>query len=232
MSPEDVTGERRETVGRVTHETTDCVRVQSEQERDEQVVGVPEGLERLLANSVVRSRVHEKHAEKHDVASDTARLSVVDLQGENRSDLRNLNVEEAGRQMSACSRTRYQDRDLLDIMRSNMGNGEEQHGVGDLTMEPEVLIQRQEPDLRSKPSHQCPTYWQQYEQPVETQHQTGTTGNPDGKLEAVETREPRIGRLFVPVFLSAYRARQRPGKRFELYHPKPNRKKWMPQKMK
>lgn len=53
-----------------------------------------------------------------------------------------------------------QDRDLLDIMSSDMGNGEEQHGVCDLTMEPKVLIQRQEPDLGSKPSHQCPTYWE------------------------------------------------------------------------
>lgn len=66
------------------------------------MVGVPEGLERLLTNSVVRSCVHEKHAEQHDVAGDTARLSVVDLQGEDRSDLRYLDVEEAGRQMSVC----------------------------------------------------------------------------------------------------------------------------------
>ena len=69
------------------------------------MVGVPEGLERLLANPVVCGRVHEEHAEKHDVASDTARLRVVDLQGENRSDLRDLDVDEAGRQMSACSRS-------------------------------------------------------------------------------------------------------------------------------
>lgn len=125
-----------------------------------------------------------------------------------------------------------QGRDLLDIMSSNMGNGEEQHGICDLTMEPEVLIQRQEPDLGSKPSHQCPTYWEQYEQPVETQYQPGTTRNPDGELEAVETREPRIGRLFVPASQSAYRAHRRPGKWLEPYHPKPNKKKWMPQKMK
>ena len=102
MSPEDVSGEWREPVGRVTHETADRVRIQSKDERDKQMVGVPEGLKRLLANSVMRSRVHEKHAEKHDVAGDTARLGIVDLQGENRSDLCDFDVEEARRHMSVC----------------------------------------------------------------------------------------------------------------------------------
>lgn len=104
MRPEDVPGEWRERVGTVTHETANCVRVKPEDERDKQVVGVPEGLERLLADSVVCSRVHQKHAEKHDMAGDTARLSVMDLQGENRSDLCYLDVEEARRRMSACLR--------------------------------------------------------------------------------------------------------------------------------
>ena len=125
-----------------------------------------------------------------------------------------------------------QDEDLLDIVSSDVGNCEEQHRICDLTMEPEVLVQWQEPDLGPKPSYQCPTHWEQNEQPVETQHQTSTTRNPDGELEAVETREPRIGRLFVPASQSAYRAHRRPGKWLEPYHPKPNKKKWMPQKMK
>lgn len=94
-------------------------------------------------------------------------------------------------------------------MSSYVGNCEEQHRICDLTMEPEVLVQRQEPDLGPKPPHQCPTYWEQNEQPVETQHQTSTTRNPDGELEPVETREPRIGRLFVPASRSASRAHRR-----------------------
>lgn len=56
--PEDLSGERRECVGRVTDEAADSVGVHAQQERDEQVVSVPERLERLLSNSVVGSRVH------------------------------------------------------------------------------------------------------------------------------------------------------------------------------
>lgn len=56
--PEDLTGERRESVGRVTDEAAHSMSVHAQQERDEQVVSVPERLERLLPNSVVGSRVH------------------------------------------------------------------------------------------------------------------------------------------------------------------------------
>lgn len=56
--PEDLTRERRECVGGVTDEATHSVRVHAQQERNEQVVSVPERLERLLPNSVVGSRVH------------------------------------------------------------------------------------------------------------------------------------------------------------------------------
>lgn len=48
-----------------------------------------------------------------------------------------------------------------------MTNGEEQHGIGDLTMKPQVLIQREEPELWPKEAHQRPTYWQEDEQRVE-----------------------------------------------------------------
>lgn len=86
-----------------------------------------------------------------------------------------------------------------------MCNGEEQHRIRDLAMEPKVLIQRQKPKLGSKPSYYCPTNWEQYEQPVETQYQTSTTRNPDGELEAVETGESRIGCLLIPAITSASR---------------------------
>jgi hypothetical protein len=94
---------------------------------------------------------------------------------------------------------------LLDVVSSDVSNGEEQHRVRDLTMKPEVLIQRQEPQLGPKPSHECPAYWEQDEQPVETQYQTRTTRNPDGELKRVETGESRVGRLFEPAILSASR---------------------------
>ena len=51
--------------------------------------------------------------------------------------------------------------DLLDVMGRNVNDCEEQHGVGNLAMEPEVLVQGQEPDLRTDPSHDGPAYWKQ-----------------------------------------------------------------------
>ncbi len=59
-------------------------------------MGVPEGLERLLPDAMVRRGVHEEHAKEHDVACDAAGLSIVDLDRGDRTDLRLLNVEEAG----------------------------------------------------------------------------------------------------------------------------------------
>lgn len=98
--PEDVAGKRREAEGRVTDEAANSVGVHAQKERNKQVVRVPERLERLLANSVVRSRVHEKHAKEHDVARNAAGLSIMDLEGEYWSNLGSLDVEEAAKGVS------------------------------------------------------------------------------------------------------------------------------------
>lgn len=168
MLPEDLAGERRESVGGVTDEAAHSVRVHAQKEGDEQVVSVPERLERLLSNSVVSSRVHQQHAEKHHVAGNSTGLGVVDLKRQHGSDLRPLNVEKAapllvivrpiGKRAIKC---------LLDVVSSNVANSEEQHGVGDLTMEPQILIQWEEPELRAQEPDQRPTYWQEDEECVE-----------------------------------------------------------------
>lgn len=82
-------------VGRIADETPDGVRVQTEHEGDEEVVRVPEGLEALLSDAVVRGRVHEHHAQEHGVARHTARLLVVDIEGESGAELGSLDVVEA-----------------------------------------------------------------------------------------------------------------------------------------
>lgn len=85
-----------------------------------------------------------------------------------------------------------------------MADGEEQHGVGDLAMEPQVLIQWHPSELRPQPSDQCPTYWQQNEQRVKRQDQTGTSRNPHGKLQRVQTGQSWIGLLLIPVQLVSF----------------------------
>lgn len=105
--------------------------------------------------------IHEQHAQKHDMASHTAGLSVVNLDSRFGSDLGLLDVEEAGF-LSVTARFQRSARvNLLDVVSRNVDDGEEQHGVGNLTMEPQVLVQGQEPDLRTDPSHDGPTYGKQ-----------------------------------------------------------------------
>jgi hypothetical protein len=90
-----VTGKWREALGRVADEAADCVGVQGEEEGNEQVVDVPERLEGLLPDAVVRGRVHQKHAQKHHMASDAARLGIVDLHSRHWANLSLLDVIEA-----------------------------------------------------------------------------------------------------------------------------------------
>lgn len=68
--------------------------VESQEERNEQVVGVPKGLERLLTDTGVSSGIHEHHAEEHHMASNATGLGVVDLQSSDRTDLPQLDVVE------------------------------------------------------------------------------------------------------------------------------------------
>lgn len=87
-------GEGREAVGGVAHEAADGVGVQGQEEGDEEVVGVPEGFEGLLADAVVGGRVHQEHAEEHHMAGDTAGLGVVNLDCRYGANLGLLDVEE------------------------------------------------------------------------------------------------------------------------------------------
>lgn len=59
VSPEVLLVEGRERRDCVSHETAGGMGVHAEQERNEQVVGVPESLERLLSDPGMGSRVDE-----------------------------------------------------------------------------------------------------------------------------------------------------------------------------
>jgi hypothetical protein len=95
--PVIISSKRRDGQRRITDEASNRVGVQSEEEGDEQVVGVPERLERLLPDTVMCRAVHQQHAEQHDMPCDATRLGVVDLDGRDRADLCLFNIEEAMR---------------------------------------------------------------------------------------------------------------------------------------
>lgn len=93
--PENVASQWREWPSCVTHETANGVGVESEHERNEQVVCVPKRLEGLLADTVVGRGVHQQHAEQHDVSSNTTWLGVMNLDRSLGPNLRLLDVVEA-----------------------------------------------------------------------------------------------------------------------------------------
>lgn len=94
VRPVLVSLKRRVSVDGVADEAADGVGVESQEERNEQVVSIPEGLERLLADTGMSSGIHEHHAEQHDMASNATRLGVVDLQGSDRTNLSLLDIVE------------------------------------------------------------------------------------------------------------------------------------------
>ena len=95
MGPEVIVIKRRKVGNCVTDEAAGRVGVHAEQEGDEEVVRVPECLERLLADPVMGSSVDQQHAQQHNVSGDTASFCVVNLKSDLGSHLHTFNVEEA-----------------------------------------------------------------------------------------------------------------------------------------
>jgi hypothetical protein len=56
------------------------MRVETNHEEECKVMGVPEHFKALMADLVMRSRVHQKHDEEHKMSCDTACLRVVNFQ--------------------------------------------------------------------------------------------------------------------------------------------------------
>lgn len=83
------------------------MRVHGEEEWDEQVMRVPKCLIALLPNLCMSRRVHEQHAQQHDMPSNATSLRIVNLHGRFRSDHRALDIEE------------------VDVVRSGVHNGPE-----------------------------------------------------------------------------------------------------------
>ena len=168
MLPVLVAGKRREAPRGVADEAANCVGVQGEEKGDEQMVHVPKRFERLLPDAVVRRRVHQQHAEKHHMAGDAARLGIMDLQSRHGTNLRLLDIVEATGAVSGGLRS---DRrcHLLHIMCRGVDGGEQQHRVGELSVHPYVLIERDEPDLGPEEPHDGPADGEQDEHPVDAQ---------------------------------------------------------------
>lgn len=162
MLPEGGAGKGGVWFDGITDETARGVGVEGEHEDDEEVVGVIEGFEGLLADFAVRGGVHQEHAEEHDVPGDAAGLCVVDLDGGFFADLGAFDGEEAGGGgLVAGLRQVEGDGKLLDVVGCGVDNGEEEHAVRGLAMEPLEFVQRDPFDLWSKPGYNVSAHGEQ-----------------------------------------------------------------------
>ena len=114
------------------------------------------------------------------MAGDTASLHVMDLHSGFGSHERALHVEE------------------VHIVRSDVHNGPEEHGVGDLAVEPLALVQRQPSNLRPYVSEQVSAHGQEDDHGVDAQAKTSSAREPDAESEGVECFQAFIGGLLVP----------------------------------
>ena len=60
-------------------------------------------------------------------------------------------------------------------MGASVNNGEEQHGICQLSVHPDVLVEREESDRGADPFHNRPADGQQDEHAIDAQYQSGTS---------------------------------------------------------
>lgn len=155
--------------------------VNSNHEEKRKMVSVPKRLETLVADLVVRGGVHQHHDQEHEMTSDAPGLRVVDLQSNLLSDLSAFDVEK------------------VDIVSGSMDHSPESHRVGDLTVEPDVLVGREQPlNLGSDDTNDIPKHGKENKTSVEGKNETCTTGGPYGPRQSIESSKLRVGCLSVP----------------------------------
>lgn len=86
------------------------------------------------------------------MAGNTTCLGVVNLDSRDGTNLCSLNVEEAAHKLVSGYCAAFVQ-NLLDVMSRGVQDGESKHGVRQLPVQPEVLVEREEAKLRSDPSH-------------------------------------------------------------------------------
>jgi len=162
-------------------EASSGVRVDADHEEERQVVSVPERLETLLANFCVGSTVHEDHDEQHDMASDAARLAVVDVEGISRTELTPLHIDE------------------VDVVGGSVNHRPKGQRVGDLTVEPYVLIGGKKPrEFWSDYTNNVSQHRDEDEATIIGEDEACASRGPDRDLEGVEARKFRVGCLRIP----------------------------------
>jgi hypothetical protein len=193
-----VEGERCDVVrvNRVADEAAGRVGIQTDHEEEREMVRVPECLEALGPDLVVGGAVHENHDEQHEVTRYSSRLVVVDV---DRGLLADFCVDRGqarafDNNMVVLTPLLYADE--VNIVGGRVDHGPECHGVGNLTMEPDVLVRRERPgQLGADEADDVAEHRDEDHAAVQGEDETGTTGRPHGPLEGVQTSEFGVGCL-------------------------------------
>jgi transposase InsO family protein len=83
-------------------------------------------------------------------------------------------------------------------MGSGVEDAKEKQRIGKLSVHPDILVERDKPDLGPDPPHDGSADRKEDKHSIHTQNQTGTSRNPHRVHERIETREAGIGRLLPP----------------------------------
>lgn len=87
-------------------------------------------------------------------------------------------------------RTRALHVEEIDVVSRGVYHGPESHGVGDLSMEPDVLICREKPcEAGTNDTNDISQHWNQNEATIEGEGETCPSRNPYGECQSVESRE-------------------------------------------
>jgi hypothetical protein len=109
------------------------------------MVSVPEGLETLPPDLVMRRRVHKEHKDQHDMPRECSRLGIHDSPRRFLADLSAFDINHVdicreiyvSPEIERCVRPRKSDRTVT----RGVDNGPEESAVGNLAVEPDVLVE-------------------------------------------------------------------------------------------
>ena len=83
--------------------------------------------------------------------------------------------------------------DEVHVVSSDVNNGPEEDLIGDLSVEPDILIRRERPgESRSNDTNDVAQHWNQDETTVEGEDETSTTRAPNGPFQRVQAGKPDV----------------------------------------
>lgn len=95
------------------------------------------------------------------------------------------------------SRTAPLDIDEVDVVGGSVDHCPKGHRVGDLTVEPNVLIGGEKPgELWSDHTNDVPQHWEEDEATIIGEHEPCASRRPDGDLQGVEAGKFGVGCLW------------------------------------